>query len=62
MFGGNDPSANVYPMHAEYDYVRFYKWDSDTTYPCAPTPACISHVDNVNSKNNPDDGVTTFPN
>ena len=57
-FGGNDPSTNVYPMRAEYDYIRFYKSAGDTTYPCAPTPTCVTHDDNIRSKNNPNDGVT----
>jgi endo-1,3-1,4-beta-glycanase ExoK len=61
-FGGNDPSTNTYPMKAEYDYVRFYRSVGDTTYPCAPTPMCVTHDDNIRSKNNPSDGVTFNPN
>jgi beta-glucanase (GH16 family) len=57
-FGGKDPSTNAYPMRAEYDYIRFYKSVADTTYPCAPTPMCVTHDDNIRSKNNPNDGVT----
>jgi endo-1,3-1,4-beta-glycanase ExoK len=57
-FGGNDPSTNAYPMKVEYDYFRFYRAAADTTYPCAPTPACVTHDDNIRSKNNPNDGVT----
>jgi hypothetical protein len=45
-------------MRAEYDYIRFYKSVADTTYPCAPTPMCVTHDDNIRSKNNPNDGVT----
>jgi beta-glucanase (GH16 family) len=55
-FGGNG-AKNAYPMTAEYDYFRFYKLDADTMYPCSPTPSCVTHADNVRSKNNPDDGV-----
>jgi hypothetical protein len=70
-FGGADPSKNTYPFKAEYDYFRFYKWDMDMQYPCGsaanPYPACVAgtaaaHPDNIRSKNNPNDGVTTYPN
>ncbi len=55
-FGG-DPSTNVYPFTAEYDWFRFYKLDSESTYPCSPTPACLPADDLDQSKNNPDDGL-----
>jgi beta-glucanase (GH16 family) len=57
-YGGADPSKNVYPMTATYDYFRFYKAAmGESTYPCSPTPGCIAHSDIIMSKNNPDDGV-----
>lgn len=68
-YGGNMPQNNTYPMHAEYDYFRYYKWDMETKYPCgsaaAPYPACAdgtaaAHPDNIRSKNNPNDGVTYY--
>ncbi len=55
-FGG-DPSTNVYPMVAEYDWFRFYKWDGDTTYPCSGPPACLPEGDRDRSKNNPEDMI-----
>jgi len=54
-----DPSPNVYPMHSEYQYFRFYKATSETTYPCAPTPTCLTAADTNFSKNNKDE--TTYP-
>jgi beta-glucanase (GH16 family) len=60
-FGGDTPGNNVYPLTATYDYVRFYKLDDTTmepTYPCAPTPTCVLRADNLESKNNPNDGLT----
>lgn len=55
-FGG-DPTTNVYPMTAEYDYFRFYRLDTETEYPCSPTPSCLPAGDLNLSKNNPEDGV-----
>ncbi len=54
---GCDPSTNAYPFTAEYDWFRFYKLDTETTYPCSPTPACLSADDIDQSKNNPEDGL-----
>jgi beta-glucanase (GH16 family) len=59
-FGGGNPANNVYPMQAQYDYVRFYKLNDATiepTYPCSPVPSCLVHRDITASKNNPEDGV-----
>ena len=39
-FGG-DPTRNQYPMAAEYEWFRFYKWDQETRYPCADPPGCL---------------------
>jgi beta-glucanase (GH16 family) len=60
-FGGNTPENNVYPLTATYDYIRFYRLNDTTmepTYPCSPTPTCVLLADNLESKNNPDDGLT----
>ena len=54
-FGGGDPAKNTYPMVGEYDWVRFYKWDQDTAYPCEPIPACLPADDKDLSANNPKD-------
>jgi hypothetical protein len=53
--GGGDPALNVYPFAGQYDWFRFYKWNQDTMYPCANTPACVSADDLKLSKNNPSD-------
>ncbi len=55
-FGG-DPTRNVYPLSAEYEWFRFYKWDKETTYPCKATPDCLPAEDRNLSKNNPSDGL-----
>jgi hypothetical protein len=55
-FGG--PCTPVtYPIWSEYDWFRFYQWDGEDTYPCSPTPACLSDGDLDGAKNNPTDGV-----
>jgi beta-glucanase (GH16 family) len=48
-----DPKNNVYPFSAEYEYFRFYKWNSEITYPCAATPSCVPPGDLDYSQNNP---------
>lgn len=60
-FGG-DPTPNQYPLFADYDWVRFYKWNEEDTYPCTPPAgmdfsACLDAGDLDGAKNNPDDGV-----
>jgi hypothetical protein len=55
-FGG-DPTRNQYPMAAEYEWFRFYRWNQDNRYPCADTPGCLPAEDRNKSKNNPDDGL-----
>jgi hypothetical protein len=55
-----DPSKNVYPFSSEYEYFRFYKSDQETTYPCSPTPSCLSSDDTDYSQNNPNE--TNYPN
>lgn len=58
-FGGPNGANNEYPMHSEYEWVRFYKWDEDSTYPCkAMNPgACLTTQDRMLSSNNPCDGL-----
>ena len=52
------PPGNAnYPLRAEIDYVRFYRWDQDTTYPCTPVPGCLPVEDKDAAKNNAEDGV-----
>ena len=53
-----DPTPNVYPLTSQYEYFRFYKQTGET-YPCTPTPGCISAADAAFSKNNKDE--TTYP-
>ena len=49
-----NPAQNQYPFSAKYDWFRFYKLDSETTYPCSPTPACLPAEDKTkSSQNNP---------
>jgi len=44
---------NVYPIQSEYEYFRFYKWNTETTYPCSPAPSCLPAADLTDSQNNP---------
>jgi endo-1,3-1,4-beta-glycanase ExoK len=54
--GGGNPAGNVYPIYGEYDWFRFYRWDGDTTYPCADQArSCVTADDLKWSKNNPKD-------
>ncbi len=55
-----DPSKNVYPFAASYDYFRFYKLNTETTYPCSPTPSCLTAADTAFSQNNPNEA--NYPN
>jgi beta-glucanase (GH16 family) len=55
-FGG-DPIGNTYPFTGEYDWFRFYKWDGDDRYPCAPVPACLAADDLDLSGNNPNEDL-----
>ncbi len=60
--GGGDPKNNLtaFPIHGEYDYFRYYRWDQEKTYPfdangarTAPnTPADLQWA-----KNNPKDSL-----
>mmetsp|Transcript_153639 Transcript_153639/g.491258 ORF Transcript_153639/g.491258 Transcript_153639/m.491258 type:complete len:89 (-) Transcript_153639:165-431(-) len=45
-------------MHSEYDWLRFYKWDGDSQYPCVDgTDSCLTDDDKYLSSNNPCDGI-----
>jgi hypothetical protein len=55
-FGG-DPTKNAYPLSAQYDWFRFYRWDGDKSYPCASPPGCLAADDRDKSKNNASDGL-----
>lgn len=57
-FGG-DPTNNVYPLSSEYDWLRFYKWDQEPSYPM--DPASLPATDLDGSKNNPEDGLPDIP-
>eukprot|EP00928_Gymnodinium_smaydae_P075995 TRINITY_DN58_c0_g1_i1.p1 TRINITY_DN58_c0_g1~~TRINITY_DN58_c0_g1_i1.p1 ORF type:complete len:1537 (-),score=346.89 TRINITY_DN58_c0_g1_i1:167-4777(-) len=57
-FGGPQVGNNRYPMHNEYDWFRFYKWDKDSKYPCAAMDeSCLTEDDMYLTSNNPCDGV-----
>jgi beta-glucanase (GH16 family) len=56
-WGGGLPVNNAYPMQSTIDWIRLYKSDAETTYPCRPTPACLPVEDRDYSKNNAEDGV-----
>jgi hypothetical protein len=49
-----DALNNTYPFTAKYDWFRFYKLNSEATYPCSPTPGCLAPDDKIkSSQNNP---------
>jgi len=57
-FGGKEIWNNRYPLHNEYEYLRFYAWDGDTHYPCPSMDAsCLTSDDQYLSSNNPCDGI-----
>jgi hypothetical protein len=41
----------------QIDWVRLYKYDADTTYPCSPLPSCQPAGDRPYQKNNAEDGL-----
>jgi beta-glucanase (GH16 family) len=43
---------NKFPFSSEYEYFRFYKSNSETTYPCSPTPMCLPFTDLDFAQNN----------
>jgi hypothetical protein len=57
-FGGPMGANNELPFKAEYDFIRFYKWDKDADYPCADMSAgCLKAEDLDLTGNNACDGV-----
>jgi len=57
-FGGKEVWNNRYPMQAEYEWIRFYKWDQDSQYPCAAMDStCLTKDDQYLASNNPCDGI-----
>lgn len=57
-FGGPLGANNVYPLKAEYDFIRFYKWNQDAQYPCSDmSTACLAATDLDLTANNACDGV-----
>lgn len=57
-FGGKQIWNDRYPMHTEYDWFRFYKWNGDQLYPCASMDGqCLTDDDKYLSSNNPCDGI-----
>jgi len=58
LFGGPEIQNNRYPMHNEYEWFRFYKWNGDNQYPCPGMGAsCLTPDDKYLAKNNPCDGI-----
>merc|ERR1712032_1268892 len=57
-FGGKEGWNNQYPMHSEYDWFRFYRWNDDLSYPCANLGTeCLTDDDKFLSGNNPCDEI-----
>ena len=56
-WGGGLPSDNTYPMSMAIDWIRLYKANVDTTYPCSPLPECQPAEDRDFQKNNAEDGL-----
>jgi hypothetical protein len=46
------PRDDEYPYTTEIDWVHFYRWDDDSTYPCSPAPGCLPATDTDFSRNN----------
>jgi len=57
-FGGSGAN-NQYPLVTQYDWIRFYKWDMEDTYPM--DPAMLPQTDLDGAKNNTEDGITYIP-
>lgn len=55
-----NPLLNVYPMNSQYAYIRFYKWDQDTTYPKANPAVDLPAADRL-TRNNAEDGRGACP-
>jgi hypothetical protein len=52
-----DPTNNVYPFHADYDWFRFYKWDTEPMYPYDNPKTQLPPGDVDFSQNNPSELV-----
>lgn len=59
-FGGPMGANNELPFRAEYDFIRFYRWNQDVEYPCADmTAGCLKAEDVDLTRNNACDGIPT---
>ncbi len=57
-FGGPEGANDMLPFRAEYDFLRFYKWNDDAEYPCADMSAgCLKAEDVDLAGNNACDGI-----
>ncbi|CAE8637740.1 unnamed protein product [Polarella glacialis] len=57
-FGGKHLDKDRFPMHADYDWFRFYKWDGDHHYPPADMSSkSLTGDDMYLTSNNPCDGI-----
>jgi len=57
-FGGKEIHNNHYPLEAECDWIRFYKWNGEDTYPCADLgTTCLTEDDWYLTSNNPCDRI-----
>lgn len=57
-FGGPEGANNMLPFRAEYDSLRFYRWNEDTEYPCADmSTGCLKAEDVDLAANNACDGI-----
>jgi beta-glucanase (GH16 family) len=55
-----NPNLNSYPMNSRYNYIRFYRWNQDTTYPMANPATQLPAADRI-SRNNAEDGLGACP-
>jgi beta-glucanase (GH16 family) len=55
-----NPNLNQYPMTSRYNYIRFYRWNQDTTYPKA-NPAAELPAGDLGTRNNAEDGLGACP-
>jgi len=55
-----NPLLNSYPMTSRYNFIRFYRWDQDTTYPKANPATELPAADRL-TRNNNEDGLGACP-